>query len=280
MFDRPTPMIAILLAGTLGVGGCAGNLSLGAPQALTTGSLAELPVSPTIGKAAAKPIAAPLSDAPAAAGQAAPGQAAAGRAAPEAAITTKTATAATPPALVLARALRDKGDKSKALAEVERSRQDKPADRELAREAGILALELGLIDKAKKSLTLALDPAAPDFHTLAALGTAHASSGNQRDAQTHFSRALVLKPDHQPTLNNLALSYALDGNLAKAEATLKSMAKGSQPPHQVKENLALVLALAGKFDDAEKVAAGVMPKAAAAANIAYVRQLTDKENGG
>lgn len=150
----------------------------------------------------------------------------------------------------------------------------------MAREAGILALELGQIDKAKKSLTTALDQAAPDFHTLAALGTAHASSGNQRDAQAHFKRALELKPDHQPTLNNLALSYALDGDLAKAEAALKAAAKGPQASQQVKENLALVLALAGKYDDAEKVAAGVMPKAKAAANMAYLRQLTDKEKGG
>ncbi len=270
MLDRQTPMVAILLVGIVTVGGCAGNLSLGPPQAMTTGSLSELPVTSTIAKAGSKPNAAPQPGAPIAAG----------KATTESAVASTTVTAAPQPALVLARAFRDKGDKAKALAELERGRQEQPKDRELAHEAGILALELGQIDKAKKSLTIALDQAAPDCHTLAALGTAHASSGNQRDAQTHFKQALAIKPDHQPTLNNLALSYALDGDLARAESALKAAAKGGQPSQQVKENLAVVLALAGKFDDAEKVAAGVMPKAKAAANMAYLRSLTEKEKGG
>lgn len=183
--------------------------------------------------------------------------------------------------LELARSLRKKGDKAKALAEIERGRREKPADRELAREAGLVALELGQIDRAKSSLEAALDKQAPDWHTLSALGTLHASSGNQKEAQAFFRKALELRPDHQPTLNNLAMSYALQGDLAKAEKTLRgAMARGSATP-QVQENLALVLALAGKYEDAEKVALAVMPKEKAVANLAYLRSLKEsKESGG
>lgn len=263
MCNRKTPVTAvILMAGAVALGGCAGagGPSLGPVSGMTTGSVdgqsgsdnpAAMAKSDTAEKVA-------TTKAGAAKGEAAEAEG----------------------TLALARSLRAKGDKAKALAELERGRKEKPGDRELAREAGILALELGQLDRAKKSLMAALDPAKPDFHVLSALGTVHASSGNQQDAQANFKQALKLRPDHQPTLNNLALSYVLDGELAKAESTLKSASKTGASAQQVKENLALVLALAGKYDDAEKVATGVMPKAKAVANLAYLRSLTEKEKGG
>lgn len=179
--------------------------------------------------------------------------------------------------LQLVRSLRDKGDRARALAEAEKARTDKPSDREMAREAGLLALELGQLDKARNALEAALDPAAPDWRTLSALGTVHATAGNQREAQARFTRALALKPDHQPTLNNLALSYVLEGNLAKAEKTLKAASRG-EDVRKVQENLAIVLALAGRHDDAIEVAKGVMPKEVAEANLAYLRTIT-KQGG-
>ena len=76
-------------------------------------------------------------------------------------------------------------------------------------------------------------------------------------------------------MNNLALSYALSGDLAKAEATLRPLAKGASDS-QIKENLALVLALSGKYEAAEKVAGGVLPEAKVAANMAYLKALKSK----
>lgn len=247
MLDRKIPAAAVILSAvSFGLVGCAGlgGPSLGPTAGIATGSIESKAAAATDAATAV-----PSDKTAAAAAKSAAG---------------KAPTANPSPALALARALRDKGEKMKALAELERGRKEKPADRDLAREAGIVALELGQIDKAKKALEVALDPAQPDFHTLSALGTAHASSGNQRDAQAHYQKALALKPDHRPTLNNLALSYALEGNLAKAESTLKSASRGAETPQQLKENLALVMALSGKFDDAEKIAAGIMPKAKAA----------------
>jgi Flp pilus assembly protein TadD len=182
-----------------------------------------------------------------------------------------------PERLALARSLRDKGDRAKALIELERGRAEAPGNRELAREAGLIALELGQTDKARKSLEAAIDPARPDWQTLSALGTALAAAGKQPEAQANFKRALVLKPDHRPTLNNLALSYALDGKLADAEKTLRAAGVGdAESPRQMKENLALVMALAGKYDDAERLATKVLPKDKAKANIVYVRSLTQQ----
>jgi Flp pilus assembly protein TadD len=179
--------------------------------------------------------------------------------------------------LALARSLRDKGDRAKALVELERGRAEAPGNRQLAREAGLIALELGQTDKARKHLEAAIDPGRPDGPTLSALGTALAAAGKQTEAQAHFKRALALQPNHRPTLNNLALSYALDGKLADAEKTLRAAGVGeADTPRQMKENLALVMALAGKYDDAERLATKVLPKAQAKSNIVYVRSMTQQ----
>ncbi len=180
-----------------------------------------------------------------------------------------------PASIAHARALRANGDKVKALAALEEASQKAPSDKAIARELGFMALEMGKLDKSRRALTASLDASKPDWRTLSALGTVQASDGNQKAAQAHFKRALALKPDHVATLNNLALSYALEGDLAKAEKTLRSV-PGNQSSQKVKENLMLVLALAGKYGAAEKVADDVMPKANVASNLAYVKSLTQK----
>ena len=177
--------------------------------------------------------------------------------------------------IAYARTLREKGDLAKAVASLEQARQKSPSDKSLARELGFMALEAGKLDKARVALTASLDASKPDWRTLSALGTVQASDGNQNAAQAHFRRALSLKPDHVATLNNLALSYALEGDLGKAEKTLRSV-PGNQSNQKVKENLMLVLALAGKYGAAEKAASDVMPKGKVASNLEYVKSLTQK----
>ncbi len=246
---RLQPVRAASLVGVLVLGGCAGgDVALNAALTqLPAETVRSASADSTVVTGTAAPVAASIKTGPASA------------------------------ALATARALKAGGDKAKALAELEKARQRLPQDRDLARETGLLALELGQLDTARTALAAAHDPVRPDWRTLSALGTVHASAGHQPEAQVHFAKALALKPDHQPTLNNLALSQALAGDLRKAEATLRTAAKGSDA-RQVKENLALVLALAGKFDEAEKAAAGVWSKAQVASNLAYLRSL--KQAGG
>ena len=53
-------------------------------------------------------------------------------------------------------------------------------------------------------------------------------------------------------LSNLGLSYALSRQLPRAEETLKEAAMQPGADMRVRQNLALVLALEGKFDQAEE----------------------------
>ena len=73
--------------------------------------------------------------------------------------------------------------------------------------------------------------------------------------------------------NNLALSYALDGKPDKSEALLRKAVDSGHEDKRVRQNLALVLGLQGKFDEARKVASLDMSDHEAKSNMAYLRNM-------
>ncbi len=74
-------------------------------------------------------------------------------------------------------------------------------------------------------------------------------------------------------LNNLALAYALDGRPGDAEALLKDAATKGGDITRIRQNLALVLGVQGKFDEAKQAVAGDLEKDRADANIAYLQKM-------
>ena len=73
--------------------------------------------------------------------------------------------------------------------------------------------------------------------------------------------------------NNLALSYALDGKADKAEQLLRTAVASGYDDKRVRQNLALVLGVQGKFDEARKIASSDLPEADAKANMAYLKNM-------
>lgn len=183
-------------------------------------------------------------------------------------------------ALAYARALRAGGAKAEALAVLDKAAAAaKPADRRLQLERGLLALDLGETAKAEKLLRQAHDPKAPDWRVHSALGAALASRGMQQEAQAQFAKALALAPDHPTVLNNLALSYALDGKVAEAEKLLRKAQPGAaQAPPQMQQNLALVLGLRGKYDEARVLGEAALPPAKAGDNVDYLKRLASAKS--
>ncbi|MDX2258343.1 MAG: tetratricopeptide repeat protein [Hyphomicrobiaceae bacterium] len=181
-----------------------------------------------------------------------------------------------PGAIAKARELKAAGSKTEALDHLDAAAASAPDDRNLARERGLLALELGRTKDAETLLQQAHDPAAPDWQTLSALGSALAASGRQKEAQARFAEALKLAPNHPSILNNLALSYALDGQRDRAVAVLRQAAGSGEADPRTRQNLALLLGLDGKTEEARKVAASVLPPGTAAANLAYLDDLRSR----
>lgn len=177
-------------------------------------------------------------------------------------------------ALAEARQLRAQNKKANALAVLEAASQQEPDNKVLLRERGLIAADLGRIAEAKDLLRSAIDPDNPDWRTHSALGSALAAEGSHGEAQREFARALELAPDHPSVMNNLALSYALDGKHDLAEGMLRQAAARSGNV-KTKQNLALLLGLKGRTDEARQVAASVLPHETAVANASYLSDLQD-----
>lgn len=171
-----------------------------------------------------------------------------------------------------ARALRTDGKKAEALALLDKA-PDGDKDPALMKERGLLALELGQIDRAKDLLTKSQASGPPDWRVHSALGAALSASGKQQDAQAEFAKALALSPDQPSVMNNLALSYALDGKHEDAELMLRRAAIAPDSEPKTKQNLALILGLKGNIDEARKVSSLVLSPEATEANVKYLQKL-------
>jgi Flp pilus assembly protein TadD len=183
-------------------------------------------------------------------------------------------------ALAYARGLRASGARREALAVLDKAAGKPAADRRLQLERGLLALELGQTGKAEKLLRGAYDPKAPDWRLHSALGAALASGGRQHEAQAQFAKALALAPDHPAVLNNLALSYALDGKAAEAEQLLRTARPGPGEAVTVQQNLALVVGLRGRYEEARQLGeSAALPAAKAGDNVAYLQRLASAKAG-
>jgi Tfp pilus assembly protein PilF len=112
-----------------------------------------------------------------------------------------------------------------------------------------------------------------DWKTLSAQGTLHAKQGDHAQAQQYFLAALQEKPDAVSVINNLALSYALDGKAKKSEQLLRKAVASGHEDKRVRQNLALVLGLQGKFDEARQVAAVDMSADQARSSMTYLRNM-------
>jgi Flp pilus assembly protein TadD len=175
-------------------------------------------------------------------------------------------------AISYARNLKAGGQKEQALAVLQHASIYNGENRELASEYGRLALEVDQVSLAEKLLTAADDPSNPDWRVVSARGTVLAKQGNYKDAIPLFERALALAPEHPSLLNNLALAQAASGQADAAEALLRRAAKAADGDARIRQNLALVLGLQGKFDEAKQVAAQDLPSDAAPANVNSLRK--------
>ena len=176
-------------------------------------------------------------------------------------------------ALGYARALKAIGSLDKSLEILKTAYQTNPNDGEVAAELGRLALDMGHLEIAKPTLQVAEAQGVRDWKTLSAQGTLRAKQGQHAEAQQYYLAALQVEPDAVSVINNLALSYALDGKADKSEELLRKAVASGHEDKRVRQNLALVLGLQGKFDEARKVASVDMTDTEAKDSMSYLRNM-------
>lgn len=121
---------------------------------------------------------------------------------------------------------------------------------------------------------------AADWRLLSALGSAYDQQGRYAEARSQYGKALELEPGEITVLNNMGMSYALEGDLKKAESTLREvllLPKAAAEP-RIRQNLALVVGLQGRFDEARKIASEDLPPDQVEANMAYLQKMLSQPN--
>ena len=176
-------------------------------------------------------------------------------------------------AVKYAQALRAIGQRAQAAAVLERAAINNPDDRAVLGAYGRALADNGSFQQALDVLNRAHTQDQPDWRILSVQGAVLDQMGRHADAQRYYASALRLKPDDPSVLSNLGLSYALSKNLPQAEATLHRAAeqRGAEP--KVRQNLALVVGLQGRVQEAVAIAGGDLSPAEAQANVAYLRQM-------
>lgn len=129
-----------------------------------------------------------------------------------------------------------------------------PHSHELYLELGRSYLTTNKPTEAAQAFVRSADYApATEAAPLAALGLAFDRLESHAQAQEAYEIALQRDPNRVSTLSNYGLSLALTGQLHQAEAALRKAVDLPGADVRVRQNLALVLGLQGRFDEMAEV---------------------------
>ncbi|HEY7244325.1 MAG TPA: tetratricopeptide repeat protein [Xanthobacteraceae bacterium] len=182
-------------------------------------------------------------------------------------------------AINYAQALRGNGQRAQAVAVLEQASLHNPKNMAVLGAYGRALADVGNYKQALEVLNRAHLPDQPDWRILSVQGAVLDQMGRHEEAQRYYATALRIVPDEPSVLSNLGLSYALSKDLVRAEATLRRAAAQPRVDPRVRQNLALVVGLQGRFAEAESIAQADLPSDEAAANVAYLRKMLAQQNG-
>jgi Flp pilus assembly protein TadD len=181
-------------------------------------------------------------------------------------------------AISYGRALRKLGQRKQALAVLQTTIIKNPQNEALLGEYGRALTENGDFAQALDVFSRAHTPERPNWRILMAQGAVLDQMGRPAEARNYYQTALKIAPDDPSILSNLGLSYALSNDLKNAEATLRRASTNPRAGSQVRQNLALVLALKGEYGEAQQITARDLGPQQAAENMNYLRGMVAQAN--
>ena len=155
-----------------------------------------------------------------------------------------------------------------------------PANTKLASLYGRKLVSAGRANEAVPVLERAVQSGDADWRTHSALGSAYDQQGLYQKARTEYQKALALDPQNLSVQNNMGMSFALEGDLKQAESTLRQAdaIPRSKTEPRIRQNLALVVGLQGRFDEASKLASEDLPAEQVQENMAYLQKMLSQPN--
>lgn len=181
-------------------------------------------------------------------------------------------------ALNYAAALLRVGRSDQALAVLQKTAINYPNDREVLAAYGKGLAAQGQLEQALGIIRRAQTPDRPDWKLLSAEAAILDQQGKNAEARRLYAQAIQIAPGEPTLYSNLGMSYTLTGDLPAAEENLRKAAALPNADSRVRQNLALVVGLQGRFDEAEKIARQELSPEQAEANIAYLRSMLADQN--
>ncbi len=174
--------------------------------------------------------------------------------------------------------LRMQGRDAQALAVMQQVAIANPTDRTVLAAYGKAQAAAGQLQQALDTIGRAQTPDRPDWKLTSAEGAILDQLGRSAEARQRYREALDTQPNEASILSNLGMSYVLTGDLRTAETYLRQAAGQPTADSRVRQNLALVIGLQGRFPEAEKIARGELSQEQADANVAYLRSMLSQQN--
>ncbi|MEJ2227069.1 MAG: tetratricopeptide repeat protein [Alphaproteobacteria bacterium] len=179
-------------------------------------------------------------------------------------------------ALRTAKMLSDAGAHDEALHVLASAHRRSPDNAAIMSAYGRLALLRGDYKRAEHLLGKAVAANPDDWRALSALGVLESRKGQHSSARAALGRANTISKRESAALNNLAIGSLLAGHPEKAVRLLRqALGKTSlKAAHarRIKRNLALALAVQGRFAEAEELAGERFPRRLKHAKPAVIRR--------
>jgi Flp pilus assembly protein TadD len=181
-------------------------------------------------------------------------------------------------ALTYGQALRANGQRAQAAAVLEQATIANPGNKPLLALYGRALVDNGNFQQGFDVLSKAHSPDNPDWRLLSVQGTALDQMGRHDEARAYYASALKIAPGDPGVLSNLGLSYMLSRDLPKAEDVLRQAYASPRASARVRQNLGLVVGLQGRFAEAEAIVKADLPPDEAAANVAYLKEMLNRND--
>lgn len=170
------------------------------------------------------------------------------------------------------------GKNTQALAVMQQITIANPSDREVLAAYGKAQAASGQLEQALSTIQRAQTPDRPDWRLYSAEGAVLDQLGRSNEARARYRQALDLKPNDPSVLSNLGMSYVLSSDPRTAETYLQSAIAQPGADSRVRQNLALVVGLQGRFAEAERIAVQELSQQQAQANLTYLRAMLSQQN--
>ncbi|MHA6689904.1 tetratricopeptide repeat protein [Devosia sp. A449] len=181
-------------------------------------------------------------------------------------------------AIHYAAALRAVGQSKQAASVLEISIGYLPGDVDISVAYAKALTADGRFEQSLQVLDNVIRPEAPDWNALLVKGATLDQVGRNGEARALYTQALVYAPGEASIEANMGLSYAMTNELPAAEQHLRRAVKMRGASSQIRQNLALIVGLQGRFEECRAMYAAELPPAQVESNMAYVRALLTQQN--